>query len=212
MSRIVDLTGRKFGRWSVDRLSHQTGKVLFWHCRCDCGTERAVFGGDLKRGRSTSCGCYMREQKAVQSTVHGHSHHPVYRTWVGMKTRCECEEVRSYHLYGGRGIAVCERWSKSFKAFFEDFGHSWSPGMSIDRIDGDRGYEPGNVRWASPREQANNRRTNRIINTPKGEMNVTEAAREFGLSSFTLFARIRYGWDEADLLLPLQKRKRSQHV
>lgn len=199
MTRIVDLTGQKFHRWTVQGMSHQVGSMVYWHCVCECGTERPVFGGDLKRGGSKSCGCLTREVSAVRLRRHGLSGHAAYSSWQSMKTRCENPNDDNYHLYGGRGISVCPQW-QTFDGFWTDMGPSWRHGGTIDRIDNDKGYEPGNCRWRTPKQQANNRRTNRMIQTPKGLMNVTEAAAAFGISRATIFARIRYGWPDSRLL------------
>lgn len=201
MGKIIDLTGKRFARWTVLGLSHQVGSMLYWHCVCDCGTERAVFGADLKRGGSVSCGCFARE-KREQDITHGMTKHPAYRSWVYMKVRCENSERDGYHLYGGRGIRVCEEWKDSFETFWEDMGSTWRKGLTIERIDVNGHYEPSNCRWATRKEQAGNRRTARLIDTPEGKMSVTEAAERFGLKRNTIFARISYGWPEEHLLTP----------
>ena len=201
MAQIIDLTGRRFFRWTVIGLSHQVGKMLYWHCVCDCGTKRAVFGGDLKRGGSKSCGCLMREATIERFTTHGMMRHPAYRSWVYMKVRCENPKTSGYRLYGGRGIKVCKRW-RSFRNFWADMGLTWREGLTLERIDVNGDYEPSNCRWATRKEQAENRRTERLIDTPEGRMSVTKAAERFGLNRGAIFARIRYGWPEQLLLVP----------
>lgn len=201
MAQIIDLTGKRFSRWAVTGLSHQVGKMLYWHCVCDCGTKRAVFGGDLKRDASRSCGCLMREQAGERSETHGMVSHPAYRSWVYMKMRCANPNTSGYHLYGGRGITVCKRWD-SFKRFWADMGPTWCKGLTLERINVNGGYKPSNCRWATRKEQAGNRRTQHLIETPEGKMSVTQAAERFGLSRKLIFARIGYGWPEHDLLLP----------
>lgn len=196
---LVDLVGKRFGRFLVESLDENSGKVKYWHCVCDCGTRKRVFGGDLKRGNTKSCGCLMRESKSELFKTHGMARHPAYKSWQSMKNRCENTEYDGYALYGGRGITVCERWH-TFECFWEDMGQTWASGLSIDREEVDGNYEPDNCRWATPKQQANNRRTNQIINTPAGPMNVTEASEQFGVDRRTIFARIRYGWPEERLL------------
>jgi len=143
---------------------------------------------------------------ASKRGTHHMSLHPAYNSWKAAKARCETPTWPDYHLYGGRGIKVCERW-QSFENFWTDMGPTWRPRLSLDRHpNGDGDYEPGNVRWATKKQQADNRSTNRIIDTPKGPMNVTQAAAEFGISPKTIFARMRYGWTDAnELVKPVNK-------
>lgn len=205
MGKIIDLTGKRFARWTVLGLSHQVGSMLYWHCVCDCGTKRAVFGADLKRGGSVSCGCFARE-KREQDITHGMTKHPAYRSWIGMKMRCENPKTSGYDLYGGRGIRVCEEWRNSFETFWRDMGPTWAKGLTIERIDVNQGYGPSNCRWATWKEQAGNRRTERLIETPEGKMSVTKAAELFGIDRKIVFMRIIYGWPENRLLMPPRER------
>jgi hypothetical protein len=121
-----------------------------------------------------------------------------------MRARCENPKSEGYELYGGRGITVCPQWSK-FEAFWLDMGPTWKLGLSIERINNDGNYEPANCRWATAREQGANRRDNVVIQTSKGPMTIAEASRQFGIPWKTIGSRIRYGWKEADLLLPVTK-------
>jgi hypothetical protein len=209
MGKIIDLTGLRFNRWTVQKMSHQVGSRVYWLARCECGTERAVWAADLKRGGSRSCGCEMRELATARSQTHGLSRHPAYRNFIHMKVRCENPNSDTYPEYGGRGIKICERWA-TFDAFWEDMGATWNKGLTLDRIDPNGNYEPNNCRWASAKEQANNRRQHSMINTPKGRMNVTQAAAAFGLPTRTIFSRIRYGWPEQDLCLPNTRRGKKK--
>lgn len=130
------------------------------HCACDCGTEHTIEWG--KWGKTKSCGCLQRDTVAAknrQSRTHGMSKTKTYRVWVAMIQRCTDPNATGYANWGGRGIAVCERWRNSFEAFLADMGER-PEGCSIDRIDNDGNYEPGNVRWATALEQTQNRRRN----------------------------------------------------
>jgi hypothetical protein len=149
---IIDLTGQRFGRWEVLGFGgHSEKKKPIWICICDCGQAKEVDGSSLRSRGTTSCGC--------TSWKHGGSYTPEYRVRYGMISRCEnSKDKKKWRLYGGRGIKVCRRWRESFAAFFSDVGPRPSPKHSIDRIDPDGDYEPGNVRWATVEEQRHNQR------------------------------------------------------
>lgn len=152
--QFKDLTGKRFHRLVV---IGYVGKSR-WRCRCDCGTIKVVRADCLKDHTTVSCGCYNREVVAKRETTHGMSKSRVYRIWDAMKSRCENPKNSKYRYYGGRGIKVCKRWSRSFEAFYQDMGEPPTPQYSIDRIDNDGDYEPGNCRWATMTEQNRNKR------------------------------------------------------
>lgn len=158
--RAIDLTGQRFGRWTVVRLADEHARGAKWLCRCDCGTERAVRAHGLQSGNSKSCGCFSRETASALLRKHGQAKTPEYRVWCGMVKRCADPNRKSY---GGRGITVCERWrfGEGTRGGFECFRADTGPrpyGLSIDRIDNDKGYSPDNSRWTTWRGQARNRR------------------------------------------------------
>jgi len=152
-SRLTRLhfIGKKFGRWTAIGVDPQRTANGGWRvlCRCACGTERIVDGNSLRCGGSKSCGCYK--------TTHGMSKTSIYCRWSSMKQRCFNPDHSSYPNYGGRGITVCKEWRDDFVAFYAAT-HDPPPGRSLDRINNDGNYEPGNWRWAPPSVQAANQR------------------------------------------------------
>jgi len=189
----LDLDGKRFGRWIVmgrveSREYGHGEKKSAWKCRCDCGAISVVTGSALNTGKSKSCGCGSRESTGARSVTHGMSKTRTYRIWQAMLNRCRNPKTAMYPRYGGRGIQVCERWS-AFENFISDMGEC-PPGMSIDRIDNDANYGPGNCRWADRHTQNRNKSSNRFIVHGGSKMCLTDWARSLSMDQASLAERI----------------------
>lgn len=169
----------------------------FWKFKCDCGNEHIAASKLVRSGNTQSCGCLKYENSKRQNRrTHGRSYTPEHRAWASIKSRCYNERSDDYARYGGRGIKVCDRWVDSFELFFLDMGMRPSPGHSIDRYpDNDGNYEPSNCRWATVKEQANNRHNSRFIEVNGKKLPLKEAAVELGIKYQTLFWRLKHGRD-----------------
>ena len=149
-SNFIDITNHSFGRLFVKPYAGE-GR---WNCRCECGSSKIVLSGNLRKGATKSCGCLNKEVHVT----HGMNRTPIYFIYHSMKSRCYNKNDKNYHNYGGRGIAVCDRWLESIENFVYDMGDKPTPSHSIDRIDNDGNYTPYNCKWSTPREQVLNRR------------------------------------------------------
>jgi hypothetical protein len=192
---MLDLVGLRYGNWTVlaeagrcppgSKNPKGQRRLL---CVCDCGVQKDVAYGPLTRGDSKSCGCLRRYVSSTINKTHGKTKTPEYRIWAGIKTRCFNQADSTYLRYGARGISMCRRWAESFDAFFADMGPRPDPALSIERLDNDGDYEPGNCVWASDLEQANNRRS--TVRYPfNGEM---KTAREIATATGLGFEFLRH--------------------
>lgn len=163
--KAVNITGNRYGRVLVLRRNGLKSGGAVWRCRCDCGKEFDAFGHNLRKGDTTSCGCFRSETTSKRSLVHGHikgstrkkrKTTKTYRAWSGIKSRCLNSNNPAWSDYGGRGIRVCRRWHK-FTNFLQDMGES-PLDRSIDRINNDGNYCRSNCRWATRSQQMKNRR------------------------------------------------------
>lgn len=195
------MAGKTFGRFLVLKLAPDDGRhTRHWLCRCSCGTEKIVSGSALRMGGTVSCGCFGRENSSRLKTKHGASTTPTYLSWRGMLGRCYNKRDPFYQAYGGRGIVVCKRWRFSFINFLEDMGKR-PIGMTLDRIKNNENYTPANCQWATPKQQARNRRDSRHIIHDGKSKTIAEWAEIFGLSQDTLRCRIAAGWDTETALM-----------
>ena len=151
MGRKSDLVDKVFGRLTViQEKGRDKNRNVLWECLCDCGKTWFVRSIDLNGGRVKSCGCLKGEKHGY---IKGDVKPPTYNAWLGMKARCTNPNCKDYHNYGGRGITVHPTWVNSFSTFLTDVGERPSKEFSLDRIDNNKGYEPGNVRWATKKNK-----------------------------------------------------------
>ena len=196
MTKSVDITGQKFGMWFVIRDSlkrTKAGKVQFI-CRCECGNENIVTGGNLRSGLSRSCGCDKDKKTSARFIKHGLSKHPMFSRYSSMMARCYDKSNNEYKNYGARGITVCDRWKNSAADFIADIGIPPSASHTMDRINNNGNYCPENFRWATKKEQAINRRVTTMLEHNGVEMCCADWGRSLGMTKKAVFDRLRAGW------------------
>lgn len=183
-----NLSGQRFGRLSVIEATKNKRGRSAWLCLCDCGNSSIVKCNDLISGNTRSCGCYGLEVKSTANTTHGMTDSPEHQSWRAMKDRCQHTTHKSYKDYGGKGIVVCREWEESFDAFYKHIGPRPSPLHTLDRKDSRGNYEPGNVRWATRREQVMNRTSRCYTWIVMGLRfdTLQEAAAHFGVGPGTI--------------------------
>lgn len=214
--RAIDMTGKRFGRWTVLERDCLEKRNAYWICRCDCGNYGIVRGDELRDGRSGSCGCLHSEimhekladmRKQGMGCTHRLSNARLFNIWSQMKARCYNKNAPNYHNYGGRGIAICEEWLADFQSFYDwAVSNGYSDDLTIDRINNNGNYEPSNCRWATNTEQGENRRTS-VILTYNGESHcINEWARITGIPAHVIAKRIKKGWSVEQTLTTKPKK------
>ncbi len=197
-----DITGQIFHRLTALGYAGIVNGYKSWYCECICGNVVLVTTTNLKSGATKSCGCLRQENIRKVATLisnrggrksHGASYTPLYRIWADMRQRCMNPKYKQFKDYGGRGITVCDRWD-DFTNFAEDMGERPSSKHSLERIDNNKGYSPDNCKWATPLEQGNNRRNNRLITYQGKTQSLSVWCRELHLSYNVTYARLLYGW------------------
>lgn len=200
LGKFEDLTGKVFGRLTVTGMSHRNEETghYFFNCKCECGNETVVVGHCLKRGGSLSCGCWSsdcRKKHGDATRQNGRPHRSKeYSTWQKIKSRCLNPDDPCYPNYGGRGITIEAEWINDFPAFLAHIGRAPTPRHTVDRIDNERGYIKGNLRWASYQEQARNRRNNVFVDFRGKRMVKAAFCRAIGIDGGTLNYWLKKGY------------------
>lgn len=198
MAKKIEMIGKRFGRLTVISEGNIDGEhQCAWVCRCDCGNiTKPIRGTTLRNGKSLSCGCLRTELVKERFTKHGKCDTKTYYVWRGIRSRCLRKTDDCFERYGGRGITVYEEWRDNYQAFYDyvsQLPHFGESGYSLDRIDNSGNYEPGNVRWATPKEQANNKRDTIYITVGSEKKTISQISAETGFHHSTIYRRYRAG-------------------
>lgn len=188
-----NLLGKVFGRLTIIERDFTKKVRPYWFCKCGCGTIKSVATVELKSGKTKSCGCLNDEDKKARLITHGLSRTPTYVCWTNMRNRCLKSSEKSYPSYGGRGIKVCERWLNSFENFYEDMGEKPKK-LTLERIDVNGNYEKSNCKWATAKEQANNKRISIRANYQGSHYTASQLSELLNISyNKVVWAIKRYG-------------------
>lgn len=198
MPKIIDLSGKRFGKLIVRNLIGRKNNHTVFLCICDCGKLTEVLSNNLRRNHTTSCGCASDEHKrnfVANGITHGLINHPLYESWIGMRNRCYYEKHNRFRYYGGKGIKVCDEWKDDFQAFYDwAIQNGWQCGLSPDRIKNELNYCPGNIKFSTEQQQSRNRTSN-VSLTIDGETKILiEWAEISGIKYGTLRKRLKLGW------------------
>lgn len=209
--KTIDMTGQRIGKLTVVEYAGSDKNKAIWKCACDCGSTTVVTGNALRTGKVKSCGCLRTDKKKEVALKRDYPR--LYNVWNSMRRRCNDERNHKYPMYGGRGIKVCDEWNtfENFLNWALDTGYDSTAKYSectIDRIDTDSNYEPGNCRWVNAKAQANNTRKNRKITIGGETKTFAEWERKYGLPHGTICKRLLRNWGEEEAVLtPLHGKK-----
>lgn len=200
MTRALCLNGQRFGRLTVmERAENDRHGKTVWKCQCDCGNTILANGSHLLSGHTKSCGCdsrsYFREHPTIKHglTLENGKLSRLYRIWICMKNRCYNKNDDHYRIYGERGITVCDEWRTDYKSFYDwSMANGYDKGLTIDRIDVNGNYEPGNCRWATIKEQSRNKRNSIKVKYNNECVCLSELSERTGICYQTLYARYKH--------------------
>lgn len=210
MTKENDISGQRFGRLLAIKKDHSVWDKKtrrsenYWLFRCDCGKEKVINKYSVLRGKTCSCGCFNKEKTVERNTKHGlfNTEKRIYGCWQDMKNRCYNKNRKKYKIYGARGITVCDEWKNNFKCFYDwAKSNGYSDNLTLDRIDVNGNYCPENCRWATAKEQANNRRTNHKITINGVAKNLCEWLELYKISSSSYKYRRGIGLTDKQIFL-----------
>lgn len=212
LPKILNLTGKRYGRLKVVKYIGIKDTHKAYLCKCDCGNEKIMKSSDLRSGRVRSCGCYRTQYMINKNTTHGLRKHRLYGIWNNIKSRCTNPNSDSYNRYGGRGIKMCAEWKDNFKAFYDwSMENGYKENLTIDRINNDGNYEPDNCRWVTDKKQANNRNNNKNFTLNNETKTLTEWCEHFNINYRTVQDRLKRGWSiKRALTEPVQSKFKSK--
>lgn len=194
MVAALDISGERYGRLVAVERAESPSRRTKWLFECDCGAKVVRGLEQVRAGMTRSCGCLRKETTAARSVTHGHSrdyrHSPELRAWQHAKGRCFCPTDAKYPIYGGRGITMCAEWANDFSAFYRDMGPR-PEGTTLDRIDVNGNYAPGNCRWATSSQQARTRTDNVIVEHEGKRMVLKDFAAAIGVNYKSLHGLMR---------------------
>ncbi len=189
MGRMIDITGKRFGRLVAIEPSKvkATNKSKKWLCKCDCGNTKEIISSSLRFGKTTSCGCWKDEKTSKRFYKHGKSNTLIYNIWTSMKGRCLRKTSKDYPNYGGRGIKICDDWKNDFMTFYNwAISNGYKEGLTIERINPDGNYEPSNCIWLENEKQALNRRNTILIEFKGKKQSIRKWSEELKINYNTL--------------------------
>ena len=193
MPKLIDITGLRFGSLVAVRHVTRAGHTKMWVCVCDCGQEKEISGSNLRAGATASCGCQTSARKSAAKRTHGLRATRLYSIWASVKTRCTNPRSNGFARYGARGISLFPEWANNFASFAAGVGDPPSDRHTLDRIDNNQGYFPGNIRWATSSEQARNGSRNVWVTIGDDTKCLTDWAASMGMSFAGLWYRYRKG-------------------
>lgn len=189
---MIEMVGNRYGRLLVieelERYRNAAGKTeRVFLCRCDCGNKKIIKMHTLRSGNAISCGCYRKEFISSAKSTHRMSGTKIYRVWRSMRRRCNASTDKAFVNYGARGITVCAEWESDFNEFYKwAISNGYNEGLTIERIDNNKGYSPDNCKWIPRREQNKNRRMNHYLAYGDRKKTLQEWANEIGVNRCTL--------------------------